>query len=141
MDKLSPERRSANMARVRSANTGPEIRVRQLLHSAGYRFRLHRKDLPGAPDIVLPRYDSVIFVHGCFWHRHPGCKDASTPKSRTKFWNAKFEENVSRDKRNVAALQELGWHVFVVWGCELDDEMSLLRSISSWLSQSSSASG
>ena len=92
------EQRSRNMSAIKSKNTKPEIAVRKLLHSMGYRFRLHRKDLPGSPDIVLPKYKTVIFVHGCFWHRHENCKYASTPKTRQEFWEAKFRENINRDK-------------------------------------------
>ena len=99
-DILSKERRSWNMSRIRGSDTKPELLVRSLLHRMGYRFRLHRKDLPGRPDIVLPKYRTVIFVHGCFWHRHKGCKYAYTPKSRTDFWQNKFQGTVERDKRN-----------------------------------------
>jgi len=113
--------RSKIMRSVKRENTKPEIKVRQLLHSLGYRFRLHRKDLPGSPDIALPKYKTVIFVHGCFWHRHAGCKLASTPKSREAFWGAKFNANVERDARNYADLTSMGWNVIVVWQCELRD--------------------
>ncbi len=95
--------------------------VRSLLHRMGYRFRLHRKDLPGNPDIVLPKYKTVIFVHGCFWHRHKGCKYAYTPKSRTEFWNTKFEKNIARDKQVRKELKKLGWKVMVVWECRSTD--------------------
>lgn len=110
--------RSAIMKRVGRENTKPELLVRSLLHALGLRFRLHKKDLPGSPDIVLARYRTVIFVHGCFWHRHINCKFATTPKTRQEFWIPKFEANVSRDARKEAQLRELGWKVLVVWECE-----------------------
>jgi len=118
MDRLSVENRSALMSRIRGADTKPEIFVRSLLHRMGYRFRLHRRDLPGTPDIVLPRHATVVFVHGCFWHRHTGCKGATTPKIHRKFWRDKFETNVARDVRNRRDLRKLGWRVLVVWECQ-----------------------
>ena len=116
------EQRSKNMAAIKSKNTKPEIAVRKLLHSMGYRFRLHRKDLPGSPDIVLPKYKTVIFVHGCFWHRHKNCKYASTPKTRQEFWEAKFRENINRDKLNQDNLSSNGWKIIIVWECEIKDK-------------------
>jgi len=113
------------MSRIRGANTKPEIRVRSLLHHMGYRFRLHRKDLPGKPDIVLPKYETVIFVHGCFWHRHPDCQFAYTPKSRVEFWTKKFARNVERHDEVEAELTALGWNVVVVWECETKNEDAL----------------
>ena len=113
------EQRSRNMSAIKSKNTKPEIAVRKLLHSMGYRFRLHRKDLPGSPDIVLPKYKTVIFVHGCFWHRHENCKYASTPKTRSEFWESKFEGNIKRDKINQTNLIKLGWKIIIVWECDL----------------------
>ncbi len=121
MDALTPEHRSWNMGRIRSVNTKPELVVRSLLHRLGFRFRLHRKDLPGRPDIVLPKYKTVVLVHGCFWHRHPGCRLTTNPGTRTEFWNSKFEANVRRDISARTALQSLGWKVVVVWQCELSD--------------------
>jgi len=118
-DTISAERRSWNMSRIRGRDTGPELRLRSLLHRAGFRFRLHAKDLPGKPDIVLPKYHTVIFVHGCFWHRHEGCRYATTPSTRAEFWQAKFDGNVERDNRNRAALEAAGWTVMTVWECEL----------------------
>ncbi|MDA1164362.1 MAG: DNA mismatch endonuclease Vsr [Planctomycetota bacterium] len=118
MDRLIQEHRSWNMSRIRGADTKPEIRVRSMLHQMGYRFRLHRKDLPGKPDIVLPKYATVVFVHGCFWHRHPGCPFAYTPKSRVDFWSKKFARNVERHEEVERELQSLGWRVIVVWECE-----------------------
>jgi DNA mismatch endonuclease (patch repair protein) len=111
--------RSRMMSGVRGRNTRPEMAVRRHLHAAGLRFRLHRRDLPGTPDIVLPRRKVAIFVHGCFWHRHEGCPRATTPSSNVEFWRKKFADNVARDARNRAALQAMGWRVVVVWECEL----------------------
>lgn len=121
MDKLSKEQRSRNMAAIRSKNTKPEIAIRSLLHSLGYRFRLHRKDLPGKPDIVLPRYRTVIFINGCFWHQHPGCRQATVPGSNVEFWQRKLQSNVARDIRNRELLQAAGWNVLVIWECEIPD--------------------
>lgn len=118
MDTLTPERRSWNMSRIRSSDTTPERLVRSLLHRMGYRFRLYREDLPGKPDIVLPRHRTVILVHGCYWHRHADCRLAYSPKSNTHFWQAKFRENVSRDLRQFQELTKLGWRVITVWECE-----------------------
>lgn len=118
-DKISPERRSLNMAAIKSRDTKPEIAVRKLLHASGFRFRLHRKDLPGRPDIVLPRYKTAIFVHGCFWHQHEGCKLASKPSSRQEYWKAKFDRNAERDRNSLTTLTELGWQVVVIWECEV----------------------
>lgn len=111
--------RSRNMAAIRGRDTTPERRVRSLLHQLGYRFRLHRRDLPGSPDIVLPKHHTVVFVHGCFWHRHPGCRYTTTPRTRTAFWQAKFRQNVERDARQISELRAAGWSVVVVWECEL----------------------
>ena len=109
------------MRRVRGKNTAPEKAVRSLLHRLGFRFRLHRADLPGKPDVVLPRYKTVVFVHGCFWHRHVGCAHASTPASRQGYWLPKFRRTIKRDKANQEELRRLGWNVIVVWECELWD--------------------
>lgn len=128
MDTISEEKRSWNMSRIRGKDTKPEIIVRSMLHRMGYRFRLHRKDLPGKPDIVLPKYNTVIFVHGCFWHRHKGCKYAYTPKSRVKFWEDKFAGTVKRDKQHLKQLKENDWKVFIVWECETKD-MDRLKKI------------
>ena len=125
MDSLPPERRSWNMSRIKSGDTKPERLVRSLLHRMGYRFRLHRRDLPGRPDIVLPKYRKVILVHGCYWHRHPGCRFAYTPKSNVEFWQAKFDENVSRDERQNRQLSELGWRVVTIWECETKEQDAL----------------
>ena len=113
------EQRSRNMSAIKSKNTKPEIKVRKILHSMGYRFRLHSKDLPGSPDIVLPKYKTVIFVHGCFWHRHENCKYASTPKTRKEFWNKKFTENKKRDSEIQEKIKILDWRSVVIWECEI----------------------
>ncbi len=118
-DILSKEKRSWNMSRIKGKDTKPELLVRSLLHRMGYRFRLHRKDLPGKPDIVLPKYNTVIFVHGCFWHRHKDCKYAYNPKSRASFWQNKFKENIERDNKKQAELKKIGWEVIVIWECDL----------------------
>ena len=110
--------RSEIMARVRSKNTTPEMAVRRTLHAAGLRFRLHRADLPGRPDIVLPGRRAVVFVHGCFWHSHPGCKRARIPATRREYWVPKLLRNVERDRTAAAALQRAGWRVFITWECE-----------------------
>ena len=127
MDRISKERRSWNMSRVRSKDTKPEVAVRSMLHRQGFRFRLHRGDLPGTPDIVLPKYKTVIFVHGCFWHRHQGCKYAYTPKSRTGFWAKKFAQNVERDRRARRCLAEEGWRAVIIWECQIAGANSLAR--------------
>ena len=124
-DTLEAPERSALMSRIRGRDTKPELVVRSLLHRMGYRFRLCRRDLPGSPDIVLPRHGAVVFVHGCFWHRHKGCKGATTPKSNVGFWQDKFAANVERDKRNQRDLRCLGWKVVVVWECELKKPVKL----------------
>ena len=118
MDVHSPEKRSFNMSRIKGKDTAPEMVVRRWLWTNGYRYRLHRNDLAGKPDIVLPRYRAVIFVHGCFWHRH-GCQATTTPASRLSFWTNKFQENVNRDKRNIEDLLNGGWRVMVIWECDL----------------------
>ena len=121
MDRISKEHRSWNMSRIKSGNTKPEIVVRSLLHNMGYRFRLHRRDLPGKPDIVLTRYKSVIFVHGCFWHRHKGCKNATSPKTKKTFWREKFRANVERDRKVQKEMKSMGWRIQIIWECELSD--------------------
>jgi DNA mismatch endonuclease (patch repair protein) len=124
-DNLSKLRRSANMRAVPSRNTGPEIRVRQIAHSLGYRFRLHSRSLPGKPDIVFPSRQKVIFVHGCFWHQHKGCSRASLPQTNSEFWRTKLSLNAARDSRQMAAMKNLGWRVLVVWECEIRNERRL----------------
>jgi DNA mismatch endonuclease (patch repair protein) len=135
VDRISKQRRSWNMARIRSRNTEPERLVRSILHRAGFRFRLHRSDLPGRPDITLPRYRTVVFVHGCFWHRHSRCRFAYMPKTRTKFWRSKFEQNVQRDREQRRQLRRAGWKVIVVWECELRDPDRLRRRLLRELSE------
>ena len=119
------EQRSRNMSAIKSKNTKPEIAVRKLLHSMGYRFRLHRKDLPGSPDIVLPKYKTVIFVHGCFWHRHNNCKYATTPKTRKEFWENKFKTNLKRDLDIQEKIKNIGWQSVVIWECDLKEPNDL----------------
>jgi DNA mismatch endonuclease (patch repair protein) len=131
-DPLSRERRSWLMGRVPQKNTKPEMIVRSLAHRLGYRFRLHRRDLPGRPDLVFPKLKKAVFVHGCFWHRH-GCSKATTPKSNSAYWQPKFAENVARDKRVIAELLSLGWEPMVVWECETHDIDALSRAISTFL--------
>tara|TARA_B100000925_G_scaffold264554_1_gene223152 strand:+ start:97 stop:516 length:420 start_codon:yes stop_codon:yes gene_type:complete len=127
------EQRSRNMSAIKSKNTKPEIIVRKLLHSKGYRFRLHKKDLPGSPDIVLPKYKTVIFVHGCFWHRHQNCKYASNPKTRREFWEKKFKENIERDKKTQKKLKNLGWKTKILWECEIKKQDKLIKKIEDFL--------
>ena len=125
MDTLSKEKRSWNMSRIRAQDTTPERTVRSALHRLGFRFRLHVRELPGHPDIVLPRHQTVVLVHGCFWHRHARCRCAYTPKSRKSFWERKFVENKERDVRVRRRLIRLGWKVITVWECQTED-MELL---------------
>ena len=117
MDVVSKDVRSKMMANIRGTNTVPEMKIRKLLHKNGFRYRLHPRELPGRPDIVLPRYHLCILIHGCFWHRHPGCRYATTPSSREDFWRSKFEQNVNRDTRNRHELLQQGWRVFELWEC------------------------
>jgi DNA mismatch endonuclease, patch repair protein len=131
-DTLTPEERSALMSRIRSTNTKPEIAVRSLVHRLGYRFRLHRRDLPGKPDIVLPRHMKIILVHGCFWHGHD-CKLASKPKSNGQYWATKIVANKDRDRRNIASLEAAGWRVLEIWECEIRRGVGLEEKLSSFL--------
>jgi DNA mismatch endonuclease (patch repair protein) len=130
MDVFSKEKRSAVMARVRNRNTTPEITVRSLLHRLGYRFRLHRRDLPGTPDIVMPGLRTVIFVNGCFWHQHAHCVAAARPTSNCDYWNAKLDGNIARDTRCQQLLRSLGWRVVVVWECETQNMLRLKKRLS-----------
>ncbi|WP_260833897.1 very short patch repair endonuclease [Sphingopyxis sp. P1IMeth2] len=116
---MSPAQRSERMSRIRSTNTKPEVALRKALHRLGFRFRLHARGLPGKPDIVLPKYHTAIFVHGCFWHRHEGCKVATTPKSNTQFWVEKFDRNIRRDAAAIEQLEAAGWRVLIAWECDL----------------------
>ena len=126
-DIVDSRRRSEMMAGIKARDTAPEIAVRCIAHKLGLRFRLHRKELPGRPDLVFPKHRLAVFVHGCFWHRHKGCRYAYTPKSRVAFWTEKFAGNVARDKRNEEALHDLGWKVLVIWECETRDEEIVRR--------------
>ena len=129
VDHLNPAARSANMALIRGGDTKPELMVRKVLHALGYRFRLHRRDLPGTPDVVLPRHKVAVFVHGCFWHRHSECKRASTPSSRADFWNKKFARTIERDEAAIRNLVSLGWRPLVLWECELKIPGHIQRSV------------
>ena len=120
MDIVSKDKRSEMMSNIRSTNTKPELVVRRLVYSLGYRYRLHCKDLPGKPDLVFRGKKKVIFVHGCFWHQHQGCSKASIPKSRPDFWRLKLSKNVERDERAISSLTRLGWGVLVIWECEIN---------------------
>jgi len=122
VDTISPERRSENMRRIRSKGMAPELAIRRLVHRMGYRFRLHRKDLPGRPDLVFPSRRKVIFVHGCFWHQHEGCKVARVPRSNLEYWLPKLARNQERDAEHQRTLREIGWKSLVVWECEAEDE-------------------
>jgi DNA mismatch endonuclease (patch repair protein) len=135
VDQVSRERRSWNMGRIRSDDTRPELEVRSMLHRMGYRFRLHAQDLPGKPDIILPRHRTVVFVHGCFWHQHPGCRRANVPKSNKQYWTVKLERNTRRDRVNIRSLRKLGWRVLVVWECELKNPERLRHRLARSLSR------
>ena len=127
------EHRSQVMSRVRSKNTGPEMRVRSVMHRAGYRFRLHVDKLQGKPDIVLPRHRMAMFVNGCFWHRHPDCRRATTPKTNMDYWQRKFSGNVARDESARQALEEDGWEVLVIWECQTENKEMLATLLNSVL--------
>lgn len=132
-DHLSTLRRSENMARILSKDTKPELIVRRLCHRMGYRFRLHSAKLPGKPDIVFGPRKCVIFVHGCFWHQHPGCRRATVPKSRPEYWLPKLQKNVQRDRASVEMLEELGWRALIIWECETRNDASLIKTITGFL--------
>lgn len=138
-DHLDEVTRSALMARIRGKDTKPEMIVRRLAHGLGYRYGLHRKGLPGSPDLVFPSRRKVVFVHGCFWHRHPGCRKASTPGTRREFWEAKFERNVERDIRKEIQLMAAGWEVLVIWECETRDVERLAATLRNFLGPPGSA--
>lgn len=133
MDTLSPKQRSERMALIKGKNTKPEMLVRSLVHKLGYRFRLHKKDLPGTPDLVFTGKKKVIFVHGCFWHRHESCTLARLPKSRIDFWRTKLESNKKRDDLKIHQLHELGWDALVIWECELRDTEKLVVRLKEFL--------
>ncbi|MDP0494923.1 MAG: very short patch repair endonuclease [Verrucomicrobiota bacterium JB024] len=134
-DTLSPKARSERMSRVKAKDTKPEMTLRRLVHGLGFRYRLHRRDLPGTPDLVFPGRGAVIFMHGCFWHRHPGCGLTRMPKSRVEFWRTKLEANRERDLRHQRELAEMGWRVLVVWECELRDLDAVARKVEAFLTQ------
>jgi DNA mismatch endonuclease (patch repair protein) len=138
MDKLSPERRSANMARIRSQNTSPEVSLRKLIHRLGYRFRLHLNDLPGKPDLVFPSRKKVIFVHGCFWHQHTECREGRVPGSRLEYWVPKLRRNQERDMLAQSSLKEQGWGYLVIWECELKDITAVLKRVKRFLGRAHS---
>lgn len=141
VDVVDPATRSRMMSKIKAKNTSPELRLRRELHRRGFRYRLHDKELPGRPDIILPRHQAVIFVHGCFWHRHDGCRYASTPSTRPEFWQAKFMSNIKRDQRALAALGARNLRVATVWECRLKakDISDVVEIISEWLGSESSA--
>ena len=132
-DTVEREQRSRIMSRVGGKNTKPELHVRFLLHRMGFRFRLHRRDLPGRPDIVLPRHRKVIFVHGCFWHGHEGCRRSARPTSNVDFWNRKLDRNIERDRKAVDDLRSLGWKTLIVWECETKNLDVLTRRLEAFL--------
>jgi DNA mismatch endonuclease (patch repair protein) len=135
-DILTKKQRSKVMSKVRSRDTKPEWILRCGLHRLGFRYRLKNSFLPGSPDLVFPKFHAAVFVHGCYWHRHPGCKDASTPKSNVDFWERKFTENVERDRRIIRELENLGWRISVVWECELTRKaVETIHRVAYWLSQ------
>lgn len=127
VDVVDPSVRSRMMAAIRGRDTSPELLVRQYLHRAGLRFRVHRKTLPGRPDIVLTQHRAVVFVHGCFWHRHEGCRFTTTPATRSDFWQDKFGRNVARDEQKSGLLRAAGWRVFTIWSCEANNSEALDR--------------
>lgn len=133
MDNLTKDQRTKTMRRVKSKDTSPEMIVRRAAHGLGYRFRLHRKDLPGKPDLVFAGRRKVIFVHGCFWHQHPVCPAAKRPASNTEYWNAKLDRNVARDKDHVAKLKKAGWGVLIIWECETKDSAALEQRLTDYL--------
>lgn len=132
-DVFSPEKRSWIMSRVKSGNTKPEMLVRSMIHRMGFRFRLHVKGLPGHPDIVLPKYKKVIFVHGCFWHGHEECPRSKRPTSNTAFWDKKLDQNLERDRRFQHMLAEAGWKVLIVWQCETKRSSELVEKLEGFL--------
>ncbi len=132
-DRFTSEERSRIMSRIKGRDTKPERIVRSLLHAMGYRFRLHRKDLPGKPDIVLSKHRKVIFVHGCFWHSHGGCRRAARPQANAEFWNKKLDSNIKRDKNTQAELKKLGWDFLVIWQCEMKDVGKLQENLQHFL--------
>ena len=137
MDVMSKEQRSRCMSRIRAKDSKPEMIVRRVAHGLGYRHRLHRKDLPGKPDLVFPSRRKVIFVHGCFWHQHAGCPLASKPKTRPEYWEPKLAGNMARDRKAQAELNELGWAVLVIWECETKDIKAFAERLTLYLNKQS----
>lgn len=136
VDILTKKQRSEAMSKVRSSDTKPEWILRCGLHRLGFRYRLKNRNLPGRPDLVFPKLRAVVFVHGCYWHRHPGCKDASTPNNNAYFWKKKFEENIERDRRAMRELEKLGWRIMAVWECELVGKtVETVQRVAEWLKQ------
>jgi DNA mismatch endonuclease (patch repair protein) len=133
MDKISPQHRSANMQRIRSKDTAPELVLRRLIHGLGYRFRLHRKDLPGRPDLVFAKRRKIVFLHGCFWHQHPDCREGRTPATRRDYWVPKLKKNQIRDAASRALLEEQGWKVLIIWECELGNISAVKRAVMKFL--------
>ena len=133
MDKLDAIRRSENMRQIRSKDTKPEVLLRSLLHKLGYRFRLHRKDLPGKPDIVFPGRRKAIFVHGCFWHQHANCPEGRLPRTRSEYWTPKLTRNVERDRNHLEKLSRLGWKALVLWECEIHETEAVKRKLKRFL--------
>lgn len=140
-DVVDAATRSRMMSGIRGKNTKPELRLRKALHALGFRYRIHATDLPGKPDVVLPRWNAVVLVHGCFWHRHPDCRFATTPSSRTEFWQAKFDANIARDKHQLAEIRRLGWRTATIWECNLrrlGSEVEVAEQLAQWLRSGSS---
>ena len=135
-DVFSSDKRSWIMSRVKGENTKPEIKVRSLVHAMGFRYRLHRKNLPGKPDLVFPRHKKIIFVHGCFWHQHEGCRSAARPTSNITYWNKKLERTIERDKENILSLVQAGWKVLVIWECEISNTDNLLCTLENFFIKS-----
>lgn len=133
MDVFSKEKRSRVMSRISGKDTKPELQVRSLLHGMGYRFRLWRKDLPGNPDIILPRHKKLIFVHGCFWHGHEGCPRSKRPNTNVEFWNKKIDGNMKRDKHNIRKLEDSGWMTLTLWTCEIKNQQVLENRLTAFL--------
>lgn len=133
MDIVEKDKRSEVMRSVKSRDTKPEMLVRRMLHKAGFRYRLHAKNLPGKPDIVFPSKHKAILVHGCFWHQHPGCTLADRPTSNTDYWNPKLDGNIARDAKNIEALRESGWEVLIIWDCQTRDKDALLKELIKFL--------
>ena len=125
MDKLTKEKRSQNMAQIRSKDTEPEIKVRKTLAELGWKYRLHSRNLPGQPDVIISKIKTAIFINGCFWHQHKGCKRCTVPKSNIKYWSKKLERNIQKQKQNIKDLERLGWETSVIWECQTKDKNTL----------------